>query len=164
MNLDPSEFAHVVLSCIRLHNTTLPVANPGLSPTFCCEARRGGRDTTPRCVYPCPHFNSVRNEPKLVSSAIRASTGTYDFFGSKRQKPFLEHVLAPPEQPLVVKFWKHTFLPPWGGMALRISWNRAICSFTFSRLPLSGTHLAPQVGLQWNDGETLYGRWNPTWR
>jgi hypothetical protein len=47
MNLAPSEFAHVVLLCLRLHNTTLAVANSGPSPTFCCEARREGPDTTP---------------------------------------------------------------------------------------------------------------------
>jgi hypothetical protein len=104
MNLDPLEFAHVVLLCLRLHNTTLSVANSGPSPTFCCEARRVGRDTTPWCVSPCPHFNSVRNEPKLVSRAIRASIGISDFFGIKWQNPSLEGLLAPPEQPLAVKF------------------------------------------------------------
>jgi hypothetical protein len=76
--LTTSEFAHVVLLCTMLHSTTLSIANPGPSPTFCCEARRGGRDTTPWCVSPCPHFKSGHNEPKLVSRAIRASAGISD--------------------------------------------------------------------------------------
>jgi hypothetical protein len=136
MNLDPSDFAHVVLLYIRLHNTILSVAYPGPSPTFCCEARRGGRGNTPWCVSPCHHVNSVRNEQKLVTRAIRASAGISDFYGTKWQNSSLANVLAPPEHTLVVKFWKHTFMPPWGRMALRMSRNRAIFSFTFSRLPL----------------------------
>jgi hypothetical protein len=116
MNLDPSEYAPVVLSCHKLHSTTLSVATSGPSPTFCCEARRQGRDTTTWCVSPCPHFNSGRNAPKLVSRAIKASAGMSDFLGTKWQNPALEHVLVPPEQTFAVKFWKHTFIPPWGGM------------------------------------------------
>jgi hypothetical protein len=104
MNLDPSEFAHVVLFCIRVRNTTLLVANPGPSLTFCCEASHEGRDTTSRCVFPYPHFKSGRNAPKFASRVIRASVGIFDFFGTKWQNPSLEHVLAPPEQPLAVSF------------------------------------------------------------
>ena len=104
MNLDPPELTHAVLLCLKLHNTTLSVANPGPSTTFCCEARREERDTTPRCVSPCLHFNSDRNAPKVVSRAVKASVGMSDFFGTKWQNPVLKHVATPPEQPLAVKF------------------------------------------------------------
>jgi hypothetical protein len=72
------------------------------------------------CI-PLSSFQFGLQRAKIRLEAIRASAGISDFFGTKWQNPSLEHVLVPPEEPLAVKFWKHTFLPLWSETIFRIS-------------------------------------------